>query len=270
MNDPQHLVANARMYAVSPAVEAAWEKVFAFVAARSGIPLHPLRYPAPAPLEALWARPDLGAVFMCGLPFARSDPAPTLVVAPLPRRWNNQPVYATDLVVRSDSRFRKLEDTFGGRIGWTVEHSQSGFNALRHHLARHARSGPLYRESVGPLLTPRNAIAAVLKGRVDLAPLDGYFHELAQQNEPALVRDLRVIATTDPTPIPPLVTSAALDPPALETLRQAFLATSVAPELAPVLQALALQGFARVLPQDYRLLLDREAQATLLNYPEIA
>ena len=29
---------------------------------------------------------------------------------------------------------RTLEDTFGGRAGWTVEHSHSGFNAFRHHL----------------------------------------------------------------------------------------------------------------------------------------
>ncbi|MBP0437364.1 phosphate/phosphite/phosphonate ABC transporter substrate-binding protein [Tianweitania sediminis] len=268
MDVPQHLVANARMYAVSPAVEAAWEHLFSWVSMRSGIPLQPLRHPAPAPLEELWARPDLGAVFMCGLPFARSTPAPTLVVAPVPRRWN-QPVYATDLVVRSGSRFRKLEDTFGGRIGWTVEHSQSGYNALRHHLAPHARGGALYRESVGPLLTPRNAIAAVLEGRVDVAPLDGYFHDLARQNEPGLVRDLRVIDTTDPTPIPPLVTRTALDQGNLEALRQAFLAASGAPELSPFLQILTLQGFARVSPQAYRLLLDREAEATLLDYPAI-
>ena len=36
--------------------------------------------------------------------------------------------------MRKDAPYEGLADTFGGAGRWTVEHSHSGFNALRHHL----------------------------------------------------------------------------------------------------------------------------------------
>ncbi|MEA2930720.1 MAG: hypothetical protein QOG38_3148, partial [Hyphomicrobiales bacterium] len=41
------LVANARMYAVTPAVSAAWRDLFAWVAKASGVPLTYLDHAAP-------------------------------------------------------------------------------------------------------------------------------------------------------------------------------------------------------------------------------
>jgi hypothetical protein len=58
------LVANARMYAVTPAARDLWQRLFAWVAERSGIPLVYVDHAAPAPLETLWSRPDLGLAFM--------------------------------------------------------------------------------------------------------------------------------------------------------------------------------------------------------------
>ena len=53
------LVANARMYAVTPTVREAWQTLFDWVARTSGVPLEYIDHAAPAPLEALWAREDL-------------------------------------------------------------------------------------------------------------------------------------------------------------------------------------------------------------------
>ena len=61
---------NARMYAVTPAVEAAWRALLEHVARDAQVELDYVAYPAPQPLEELWARADLGAVFMCGFPLA--------------------------------------------------------------------------------------------------------------------------------------------------------------------------------------------------------
>src|SRR6185503_18020527 len=59
-------IANARMYAVAPDAEAAWRTLIERVTADAGVALEYIRYDAPQPLEHLWARPDLGAVQMCG------------------------------------------------------------------------------------------------------------------------------------------------------------------------------------------------------------
>src|SRR6266516_5954309 len=108
------LIANARMYAVTPAVKAAWQDLFAFVGRASGVPLVYLDHAAPAPLETLWARDDLGAAFMCGFPFACAVPRPLPVAAPVPSppRYAGLPQYCTDFIARADRDPAGLKDVF--------------------------------------------------------------------------------------------------------------------------------------------------------------
>ena len=73
-NEP--LVANARMYSTGAAQAGkAWTSLLNWVVAHADAPLEVLDYPPPKPLDALWARGDLGCTFMCGLPYSR-DPRP--------------------------------------------------------------------------------------------------------------------------------------------------------------------------------------------------
>ena len=187
------LAANARMYSVTPAVKAAWQHLFAWVAQASGVPLAYLDHAAPAPLETLWARDDLGAAFMCGFPFASAARKPQILAAPVPSppRYGGKPQYCTDFTVRADSAFSSLSDTFGGRIGWTVEHSQSGYRAVRHHLA--ALRAAQFAQWIGPLVTPRRVIDAVLAGEIDVGPLDSWVHDLLRRHQPETAAQLRVV-----------------------------------------------------------------------------
>ena len=257
------LVANARMYAVTPAVKAAWQELFAWVAQESGVPLAYLDHAAPAPLEVLWTRGDLGAAFMCGFPFASAAVKPQVLAAPIPSppRYSGKPCYCTDLVVRADSAFVRLSGTFGGRIGWTVEHSQSGYQAMRHHLA--SLRDAHYAQWVGPLLTPRRVIDALLAGEIDVGPLDSYVHDLLRRHEPETAARLRVVESTEMTPIPLLVASPGVSDDAAARLRSALLSCHAAPELAATREALLLARFAAVDPADYDVLLDRARVADL-------
>ena len=204
------LVANARMYAVTPQVRDAWRALFDWVSRYSGIPLVYVDHAAPAPLEALWSRHDLAATFMCGFPFASATPKPLILAAPISSqpRYRRQPVYCTDFVVRADSKYRNVSDTFGGRIGWTVPHSQSGFNAVRHHLLKYRHgSERLFTQSIGPLVTPRKVIEAVVNRVIDIGPLDSYVRDLLERHKPATAAKLRTVESTAMTPIPPLIAS---------------------------------------------------------------
>ncbi len=259
------LVANARMYAATPDAAAAWAELFGWAAARSGVALAVLPHPAPAPMAALWGRPDLGAAFMCGRPWTRAAPRPVPVAAPVPSpaRYGGLPRYCTDIAVRADGGHATLEDTFGGRIGYTIEESHSGFNAPRHHLLRYrtAARPRLYASSVGPLLTPRGVVDALLDGRIDAGPLDGYSLDLMRRDPADPSHRLRVVASTDFAPIPMLVASPGTPAGAVERLREAFLAVGAEPELAGVRERLLLAGFAPVEPDAYRVLeaWDRDA-----------
>jgi len=254
------LVANARMYAVTSQARDGWRALFDWLARRSGVALSVVDHAYPAALGDLWARPDLGAAFMCGWPLARRVADVTVVAAPIPAepRAGGRPVYWTDLVVRADSPFRTLADTFGHRLGYTTDDSQSGFNAVRRFLL--AQAGPdgslPYRALVGPLVTPRRSLESVVEGATDLAPLDSYAHALLRRDAPELAGRVRTVASTEPTPIPPLVASSAADPAVVTVLRQTLLSSEEDAQVRPLLDALLLRGFAAVAPEDYDVTLE--------------
>ena len=250
---------NARMYAVTPAVEAAWRALLEHITREAEVALDYLPYPAPQPLETLWSRPDLGAVFMCGYPIALQLAPVVPIAAPIPRvNWaEGRAVSLTDLIVREDAAYRTLEDTFGGRAGWTVEHSHSGFNALRHHLLayRTPQRPALYGQMVGNLVTARNVLDSVRAGRIDVGPLDAYWHLLMARHAPDLTDGVRVLSSTEVAPMPAFVAAASAPPDMIGRLRGAFLAARGQSWFAPLADPLLLEGFAEVSAESYAPLL---------------
>lgn len=259
------------MYAVNPAVARAWTALFDWASRRAGIPLTVIPHPAPAPLEALWTRDDLCLAFICGYPFATGRFPVQPVAAPVPASplAAGRPFYATHLVIRAESAITTLQESFDRRLGWTVEHSQSGFNALRTHLFPHRRDGrPLYAASVGPLLTPRRVVDAVLAGVIDIGPLDSYWHDLLQAHEPETAARLRIAETTQSMPMPLLVASDGVDPGIVARLRAALRHTAQDREARPLLAALTLSGFAEVKADTYQPLIAAARQADAAGYPQ--
>jgi ABC-type phosphate/phosphonate transport system substrate-binding protein len=267
-------VANARMYSVNPPAKASWIELFEWLSRESGVDLTIVDHAFPLPLSELWSRSDLACAFMCGLPFVRAAHRPVPVAAPVPRAAlkPGQAVYATRLVVRADSGFATLEDTFGGRLGYTVDDSHSGYNALRHHLLpyRLARGASLYRDSVGPLFTPRRVIEAVLSGEIDVGPLDSYALDLMLRHEPALGQRIRIVATTDVAPIPFLVASPQTPDAAIAALREALIVLGDTTACAELKDRLCLERFVPVTVADHDLIAHWDAEAVAAGYPHPA
>jgi ABC-type phosphate/phosphonate transport system substrate-binding protein len=261
---------NARMYAVTPDIEAGWRQLLEQVTRDAGVELSYLPYPAPQPLEPLWSRPDLGAVFMCGYPIALQLAPVVPIAAPIPRtEWAaGRAVYRTDLIVRKDSAYRRLEDTFGARAGFTVAHSHSGFNALRHHLLafRTPQRPALYREMLGNLVTARNVLDNIASGRIDVGPLDAYWHLLIARSAPQLTADIRVLASTELAPMPALVAAAGTPVELVERLRAAFVAARNQPWFANSAELLQIEGFAAVSAATYAPLLEWDRAARAAGY----
>lgn len=264
---------NARMYGPTPKAAAAWDRLFEWIGLRAGLELAKIPHPPPAPLDDLWARRDLAAVFICGFPYAMRADRPPLIAAPLPSApdYGGRPIYWTDLICRRDAPMTGIEDCFGRSFGWTVRHSQSGFNAPRRFFADHTRTrgAPLFAQVTGGLMTPRRVVEAVLDGRIDCGPLDGYCHELLGKHEPELASGLRVLARTASAPIPPLMATAPLDSEQLSRLREAFGAVGEARDLAALRDDLCLKGFALPVSADYEMTLAMAREAEALGYPEI-
>jgi ABC-type phosphate/phosphonate transport system substrate-binding protein len=237
------LVANARMYSVTPAAAEAWRAVIGWATREAGVPVEFVEHAPPKLLSDLWAREDLGVVQMCGLPASLRRPSPTVLAAPQPSlpRYKGQAIYMSDIAVKADSPHRRLEDTFGGVAGYTLKDSQSGYFAFRTLLLKYPKFH--YKRIVGGLLNPRGVIKALAAGTIDVGPLDGYVFDLMRAGEPAFASQVRIIASTDPTPMPPLVATAPLEDFQIKGLRAAFVHAHEERSLFAPLKTLLVERF---------------------------
>jgi len=271
---PRPLIANARMYSVAPGAAAAWKRLFRWLERESGVGLTVIDHAFPAPLDALWARDDLACTFMCGWPYMRAGARHLVVAAPVPSApyAKGRPVYCTHFVVRADAPFGKLEDTFGRRFAYTIPDSHSGYNAPRHHLlAYRGREGkPLYREVVGPLMTPRLMLEAIAEGRTDVGPLDSFAYDLLCRHMPDLARRTRAIASTETVPIPAFMAARGTEPAVVDRLARTLCALGDAPAQADLRADLCILGFARVAGADYRVTEAWAREAEALGLERIA
>jgi ABC-type phosphate/phosphonate transport system substrate-binding protein len=254
---PDQLIANARMYSVAPGAVAAWKRLFAWLDETSGVRLDVIDHVFPALLNDLWGRPDLAATFMCGWPWLRHGATHKIVAAPVPAAAyaGGKPQYCTHFVVHRDSPFAAVEDTFGHRFAFTIADSHSGYNAPRHHLMRYRGpdNRPLFGEIVGPLTTPRRMLEAIAEMRTDVGPLDSFAYDLLSRHEPALSAQTRVIASTDPVPIPAIMASQHMDEKIVAHLRAALTTLGKRPEHKALCCDLCISGFAALDPSTYEV-----------------
>ena len=266
------MIASARLYEWAPTLVTAWRRLLEDVAARAKVALE--FAPSSASLDELWSRDDLGCVFMCGYPYALRAQRPALLAGPVPSppRFGDRPVYVSDFIVAANAPYTRLEDTFGRRIAYSTEHSQSGYNAARHHLLayRSPARPTLFNEVKGPYVRQRAVIQAVLDGEADVAAIDGYAHDLLRRHDPALAGRLRVVGTTAPSPSPPLVASPRMSAAERERLTQALLDAHRTPSLQPVMEDLLLRRFERVREQDFGALVEQQRAAEAAGYPKLA
>jgi ABC-type phosphate/phosphonate transport system substrate-binding protein len=236
------MIANARMYSVTPPVAALWRELLGAILKGADAAIEIVDHAPPAPISELWQRPDKAAVFMCGLPYSLATPQPGLVVAPIPSpaAYAGRPCYWSDIVVRAESPFRTIEETFGHRLALTTPESQSGYAALLHALMPFGGAEPLYREIIEPRFTPFGALTAVIEGKAEAAPLDSYAFGLLSKYAPELTTQVRVVMSTEPTAIPLLVSSGPPSP----TVAAAFLAAHEARATAALMDKLLLDRFA--------------------------
>ncbi len=239
-------IACSRMYNLSPKITGLWDGFFTWLGAQSGVKLEVIPHAAPAPLSALWERPDMGVVFMCGFPFSRlaAEQRPIPLVAPISlANWaGGRPVYASHIVAARDTAFGSA-DLATARWGWTVRDSQSGYNAPREFLA----TQPYEKEvpnTVGPLLNPRGVVEAIQSGKIDVGAIDAYAYQLLEMHEPDMTAPLRIVATTGPAPFPLLVASRQLPSDTVLALKDTLLHAHRSDEGQAILASLGLAAFA--------------------------
>jgi ABC-type phosphate/phosphonate transport system substrate-binding protein len=235
------------MYSAGSHAALAWRRLFEPIFAALSLDIRVIEHGWPEPLEALWARSDLGCAFMCGWPFARTLDAmqPIAVPVPSPARYAGLPRYCSEFLVREATGWCKLQDTFGHHFGWMAENSQSGFNAPRAHLSGllQAHPKPLYSRVSGPLGTPIRALDALRAAQVDVIALDSYFLDLCRLHQPRSMQGLRSVATTTWSAIPLLVAAPSVSAQIVQNLRDRLTCIHGSPDYASALAELLIERF---------------------------
>jgi ABC-type phosphate/phosphonate transport system substrate-binding protein len=192
-----------------------------------------------------WEAPDLVLSQTCGYPFrARLHDRVTYVGTPDYGLEGCPPGhYRSVFVARADDPRLALADFDGAPFAYNEDLSQSGWAAPQVHAAGLGIRLPPTVRTGGHRLSAR----AVAEGQADIASLDALTHLLLIENEPDLMRHLRVIDRTVPTPGLPYIAAAGA-PAALifDAVVEAIAALSPADRAT-----LHLKGFVRIPTESY-------------------
>ena len=206
------------------------------------------------------------AAFLCGLPFVRlaAAPSPTVTAIAAPvlagERYAGRPIYFSDVIVASDSRFRSFADLRGGSWAFNEADSQSGFGVVRSHLAAIGETRGFFGRIVEAGFHDV-AIRLVAEGAVDGAAIDSQVLAIALRDEPGLAERLRVIEALGPSTIQPVVASAGMPSAERRALQEALVGLAAQPGAREALGRGFVDRFVPIGDTDYDDIREMEAVA---------
>lgn len=210
-------------------------------------------------------RIDVG--WVCGSYYsrlvARDNPRVELLVAPVMAqpRYQGQPVYYSDVVVRADSAFETFEDLRGARFAYNEPGSVSGYWTMRYHLSTLGEAGGFFGRISGSG-GHVNSLGMILRGEIDTAAIDSTVLDVELEKNPDLAHRIRIVEVLGPTPIPPWVVRRALPEEQKQALRRALAGMPETEEGRMLLAGLHVLGFSAVSDSHYdqvRMMMEKAA-----------
>ncbi len=205
--------------------------------------------------EFAGAQVDVG--FICGLPYVQMADAPScpveLLVSPilLGERYQNRPIYFSDVVVRRDSPYISFADLQGCVWAYNQKASHSGWNLVCYSLFERGKTLDYF----GRLIetgSHQRSVSLVLEGQADATAIDSHVLDVFLARNRAEAAALRIIDMLGPSSIPPVVIARTVDQELKHQVREALLTMHEDSLAASVLHAAAIDHFVRVSDQDYQ------------------
>ncbi len=165
---------------------------------------------------------------------------------PAPSAYGGRACYWTDLVVRADSPFETLQQTFGHRLALTTPESQSGFAAPLHELMTFGSGKPLFAEIIEAALHADGCDHLRHRGQGPTwrrsIPMPSRSSASTRRSSPDRSASW---PAREPTAVPALVASSERGASeASATIVEAFLSLGIDPEARLLMDDLLLQRFA--------------------------
>jgi phosphonate transport system substrate-binding protein len=170
---------------------------------------------------------EIQICWLCGVSYVwRADqPTPSLELlaapVPAPARYQNRPIYFSDVVVHAASPFHTFADLRHARWAINERTSHSGYFVTRYYLAQYAQKENCFR-AVLESGAHQTSVQMILEGQIEAAAIDSTVLELMVEHQPALKSQLRVITVFGPSPIPPWVIKTNVNSELRAAIRQAL------------------------------------------------
>jgi phosphonate transport system substrate-binding protein len=160
---------------------------------------------------------EVDLAFICGLPYviytrpyAAYSPVEALIAPVLQgERFQNRPVYFSDVIVRPDSGLHSFADLRGSTWAYNEPQSQSGYGITRYWLTKLGETGGYFRQVIEAGFHQKS-IRMVCRGEVDASAIDAQVLAIELRDHPQLAEQLRVIDSLGPSTIQPLAVASQL------------------------------------------------------------
>jgi phosphonate transport system substrate-binding protein len=153
-------------------------------------------------------------------------------------------VYRSLIIVPSGSPFKTFDDLAGKRFAYTDELSFSGHAWVQHKLAKTGRDDRFF-SSVAYTHSHDRSISAVSRGLFDGAAVHSLIYQHMVEHDPGLGRSTRVLESSPPFGMMPVVVSTRLPAQLRAKLRSVLFALRDDPEGLEALRVLKIDGFAQ-------------------------
>ena len=206
--------------------------------------------------ERLFDDGEIHILWLCGLPYVhKADMAESgveLLAVPVPRgeRYQDRPIYFSDVVVRRGRPFHSFFDLRGASWAYNEPRSHSGFNVVRAHLAEFGH-GDNFFGSVVESGAHSASLEMILSGRVDGSAIDSTVLEWLLGERAGLTEQIRVIDTIGPSPIPPWAISRQVPARLRRDIRALLLGMHTETFGRVMLQRAQLDRFVAAEDRDY-------------------
>lgn len=196
--------------------------------------------------------------FICGLPYVlytqpyATHSAIEALVAPVLRgeRFQNRPVYFSDVIVHRDSPFNAFSDLRGCTWAYNEEESQSGYGITRYWLTKMGETNGYFREVIRAGFHQKS-IRLVCQREVDASAIDAQVFAIELRDHPQLAEQLRVIDSLGPSTIQPFAAATHLPLELKQEIQTIFVGLHQDPTTHPYLNQGLIDHFTMVSDADY-------------------
>jgi len=191
--------------------------------------------------------------FLCGLVYTQlssESPAPVnILVAPVPI-GEKEPVYYSNIIVQTQSRFQSVEDLVNCTWAYNEENSYSGYLVVKDWLAKQQKSFNFFHRMI-KTGSHKAALNLVKSGVADAAAIDSQVLQVEMLRNPNLKNSLRTISLIGPSPIPPVVISRKHSMEIAVKVRRIFLEMHNDESIREILAQIHVSHFVQVQDRDY-------------------